>query len=97
MTRGDRTHEDGGYGNSNLVGDSPTGVLSAFESREAVENARRDDGAHRDTSRRDADLGRPAERDATGPRAEGPDSSAGTTLDDDTSSAGRGGRNGLEN
>ncbi|GAB1595718.1 hypothetical protein [Lysobacter claricitrinus] len=104
MTSSKRPHEDGGYGNSNLVGSDESGLRSAIESRELM-----DDATHRAAPRRDAASnvggpGRVVDRSAGGRRVDGADSSAamGTSIDDATAestgelSGGRSGRNGLE-
>lgn len=58
MSRNDRREEDGGYGNSSLVGSDTSGVRAARESREALDAAR--DRAPRSDTRSSTggDLGR---------------------------------------
>ncbi|MGY3264490.1 hypothetical protein [Lysobacter sp. HA35] len=97
-------NEDGGYGGSSLVGSDRSGLQSAIESREIVDDAQRDSMTRRDPSSNADSLGRVADCDATGRRVEGADSSAGmgASIDDSipeapgATSGGRGGSDGLE-
>lgn len=104
MSNGQHVRDDGGYGNSSLVGSDRSGLRSAIEGRRAEEAARRhttDDAAMpRSASRsRDDTLGRAAEGDG-GRRVEGPDSSAGigtgASLSERTDLSDRGGADELE-
>ncbi|WP_133498777.1 hypothetical protein [Cognatilysobacter terrigena] len=111
MSNDKRVHDDGGYGNSNLVGSNHSGLDSAIEGRRAQDAAReraeREGTGQTATSRtssqqapsQDDSLGRLADRD-TGRRMEGADSSAGigtgASLGERTDLSGRGGQDGLE-
>jgi hypothetical protein len=69
---GNRPHgEDGGYGNSSLVGSTTAGTRSAIEARRAVDPERRHDDAQADDATRpDGDIGRLADAPPPGvPRA----------------------------
>jgi hypothetical protein len=71
MTANRPQGEDGGYGNSSLVGSTTSGTRSAMEARDAVEGERARDALQPDNAKRaDADLGRLADaRTPGGPRA----------------------------
>lgn len=96
MNRNDPRDEDAGYGASSLVGSDRSGLRSAIEAREAVDDARRrgTDEASDDARRADADLGRLADGGLARARGATPDSTSGPgTLGDATggtrASAGR--------